>query len=132
MNNGPSDARSVVVSDTLPVGVRVLSVDAVRPVTPTQWQFRAAAGDGPGVFPEHVDVGGSVKAASAKVQVVESLGNETLVYFQVAGAPFTCCVTVTFTGPVSLRSKRIRRNFSTMTPVPDPRRQCGHSLPGGR
>jgi len=42
-----------------------------------------------GVRPEHVTVGGAAATATARVQVIESLGNETLVYFQIGEAPFT-------------------------------------------
>jgi len=40
-----------------------------------------------GIRPEHVDIGGS--AASAKVLVIENLGNETMVYFQIGASQFT-------------------------------------------
>ena len=44
-----------------------------------------------GIRPEHVLVGKAAGSAgtTAAVQVVESLGNETLLYFQIAGQPFT-------------------------------------------
>jgi len=42
-----------------------------------------------GIRPEHVDVETGNPSASAKVQVIESLGNETLVYFQIGAAQFT-------------------------------------------
>jgi ABC-type sugar transport system ATPase subunit len=42
-----------------------------------------------GVRPEHLTVGGDGPALSAKLQVIESLGNETLAYFQVGGQPIT-------------------------------------------
>ena len=44
-----------------------------------------------GIRPEHVRVlgDGAGRGASATVQVVESLGNETLLYFQLGGEAFT-------------------------------------------
>jgi multiple sugar transport system ATP-binding protein len=72
-------------------GLRFVSGDAGVPL-PAGFEPPAALLDTDvvlGVRPEHVDVGASGRSASAKVQVVESLGNETLVYFQIAGAPFT-------------------------------------------
>ena len=44
-----------------------------------------------GIRPEHVDVVDDSRAASvrAPVQVLESLGNETLIYFQLGGGQFT-------------------------------------------
>jgi len=42
-----------------------------------------------GIRPEHLTVGGQGPALSASLQVLESLGNETLAYFQVAGQPVT-------------------------------------------
>jgi multiple sugar transport system ATP-binding protein len=44
-----------------------------------------------GIRPEHVDVAPDAgkAAVSAPVQVLESLGNETLIYFQLGGAQFT-------------------------------------------
>jgi uncharacterized repeat protein (TIGR01451 family) len=67
VNNGPSDAQNVVVSDTLPVGVRVLSVN---PVTDTQsgrtltWVMNTVADGGSGSIVVLVavdsDVAGSI------------------------------------------------------------------------
>jgi len=42
-----------------------------------------------GIRPEHVFIGSQGPTLPATVQVLESLGNETLVYFQVSGEPFT-------------------------------------------
>ncbi len=44
-----------------------------------------------GIRPEHVDVVDDARSAalSAPVQVLESLGNETLIYFQLGDRPFT-------------------------------------------
>jgi len=42
-----------------------------------------------GVRPEHLGVGGGSASFAAPVQVVEPLGNETLLYFNVGDAPFT-------------------------------------------
>jgi len=42
-----------------------------------------------GIRPEHLAVGDGRQSLAAKVQVLESLGNETLAYFQVAGQPIT-------------------------------------------
>ncbi len=42
-----------------------------------------------GIRPEHVSVGGSNPSAATELQVLESLGNETLAYFQVAGQSVT-------------------------------------------
>ncbi|MDX2473971.1 MAG: sn-glycerol-3-phosphate ABC transporter ATP-binding protein UgpC [Candidatus Krumholzibacteria bacterium] len=42
-----------------------------------------------GIRPEHLIVGGDQPGLVADLQVLESLGNETLAYFQVAGEPFT-------------------------------------------
>ena len=42
-----------------------------------------------GVRPEHLEVGPGEGAFGATVQVIEPLGNETLLYFQVGGAPVT-------------------------------------------
>ena len=42
-----------------------------------------------GIRPEHLVVGSTEPSLTAKVQVLESLGNETLAYFQVAGQPIT-------------------------------------------
>ncbi len=42
-----------------------------------------------GVRPEHVAVGEGDGAFEAPLQVIEPLGNETLLYFQVAGSPIT-------------------------------------------
>jgi ABC-type sugar transport system ATPase subunit len=44
-----------------------------------------------GIRPEHVDVVDNSKPAAvrAPVQVLENLGNETLIYFQLGGGQFT-------------------------------------------
>ena len=42
-----------------------------------------------GIRPEHVTIGDGQTAVAANLQVLESLGNETLAYFQVAGQPVT-------------------------------------------
>jgi multiple sugar transport system ATP-binding protein len=42
-----------------------------------------------GIRPEHLTVGGDQPGVAAGLQVLESLGNETLAYFQVAGEPVT-------------------------------------------
>jgi multiple sugar transport system ATP-binding protein len=42
-----------------------------------------------GVRPEHLDVVVRGRAVTAAVQVLESLGNETLAYFRIAGQPVT-------------------------------------------
>jgi len=42
-----------------------------------------------GIRPEHLIIGGDGPSVSAELSVLESLGNETLAYFQVAGQPIT-------------------------------------------
>ncbi|MBU0742534.1 sn-glycerol-3-phosphate ABC transporter ATP-binding protein UgpC [bacterium] len=42
-----------------------------------------------GVRPEHLGVGGGGASFTAPVQVIEPLGNETLLYFTIGGEPFT-------------------------------------------
>ena len=42
-----------------------------------------------GIRPEHLEVGGDGPGLDAQLQVLESLGNESLAYFHVAGEPVT-------------------------------------------
>jgi len=42
-----------------------------------------------GIRPEHLVVGGTEPGVAALLQVLESLGNETLAYFHIAGQPIT-------------------------------------------
>ena len=72
-------------------GLRLVMGDGTAVPLPADWTPPAAALDAEivvGVRPEHVDVG--VEGGLAvPVQVVEPLGNETLLYFEVGGEPVT-------------------------------------------
>jgi multiple sugar transport system ATP-binding protein len=72
-------------------GVRFAARQGTVLPLPADWQPRDGWLDRDlilGVRPEHLALGGGA-AFSAPVQVIEPLGNETLLYFTVGGAPFT-------------------------------------------
>jgi len=73
-------------------GLRFAASGGAALPMPADWQ----PGDGLfdrdltlGVRPEHLTVGGAAASFAAPVQVIEPLGNETLLYFTIGDEPFT-------------------------------------------